>query len=163
MEKRLLKAPWFWALTVNNTWPQRQCSSVSDSHALHMLTGLTEQNTRPLPFVFLSSLCVCLVRKCSVWDRWAALMYSTAIYIHCAIFLPNYDYGRGGTQWLTLFSLSISFSPVRSLCDFSFYRSLFESVSLSLPLFVCLCHYHLLSSLLSQSVSQGDPSVVLLP
>lgn len=102
MEKSLLKAPRFSALTVDNTWTQRQCSPVSDSHALHMLTGLTEQNTGALPFVFLSSLCVCLVSKCSVWDRWADLMYSPAIYIHYAIFLPNYDCGRGGTEWLTL-------------------------------------------------------------
>lgn len=49
--------------------------------------GLTKQNTRPL---LLSAchycVCVCQVGKCSVWDRWTALMYSTAIYIHYAIF-----------------------------------------------------------------------------
>lgn len=152
MKKSLLKA-------LNNTRTQRQCCSASDSHALHMLAGLTEQNTRPLPFVFWSSLCVCLVSKCSVWDRWAALMYSTAIYIHCAIFLLNYDCGRGGTQWLTPFSLSVSFSRVLSLCDIPFSTVLLLNPSES----VCLCHHRLLSSARNQCVSRGDPSVMLLP
>lgn len=41
-------------------------------------------------------VCVWLVSKHSVRVRWAALMYSTAIYIDYAIFLPNYDCGSGG-------------------------------------------------------------------
>lgn len=56
---------------------KRPGSSMSDSHTPHMLTGMTKQSTT----AFASHHCwVCLLSEFSVWDGWAAVIYSAAIY-----------------------------------------------------------------------------------
>lgn len=93
----------------HNTWIKK--TRLFSVHLLHPTHTHWPDKTkhRTTTFVFLSLLLESLVSIGSVWDRWSALIYSPAIYIHYAICLPNYDCGREGTGWLTLSFLSSQF------------------------------------------------------